>query len=212
MKRLVFIFFLLEILLLGALVLGARVASADTTLFNPLAIRQITTPEELVTKVLIGFAGLMGAIAIAFTVFNGFKLVIASSEETIQTAKKGLTWSVGGFIVSLLTYTIVAGVAKLIGFDASQIGTDVLQSPLTGPTDKTSFISVMNYVMIQFLGLVGFATILMIVYYGYRYVTSAGNEEAIEKAKAGLKWSLLGFVITILAYTIINAIQTAFFP
>lgn len=184
-------------------------STAEVCLKNPLERIGVRSPAELVVKATAGFASIIGLIAIAFTVFNGFKLVIASSEEAIEKAKKGLTWSVGGFMIALLSFTIISGTAKFLGYDAGKIELFkyTLESPLSGPADPRSFISVMSYLMVNFLGLLGFATTLMIVYYGYRYLTSAGNEEAVEKAKSGLKWSVLGLVVSLLAFTIIASIE-----
>lgn len=176
---------------------------------NPLGFLGVNSPAELVARVFQGFAGIIGVVAIAFTVFSGFRLVIATNEESISTAKTSLSWSVGGFIIALLSFTIISGVADLIGFEPGQVGvgTDTLRSPLLGPTEPDDFLAVLNFLMINVLGLIGFATILMIIYYGYRYITSAGNEEVIEQAKSGLKWAIIGLVITLLSFTIITVIR-----
>ncbi len=206
--------FFLILLLLPTLVLAQAKCPADQTCIpNPLAFININSPGDLILKVLMAFSSIMGAVAIAFTVFNGFKLVIAGSaspgkDEKINEAKAGLTWSVGGFILAILSFTIISGVAKLLGFEPSKVPTtNLLESPIYGPTDPRSFISVMNYVMINFLGLLGFATTLTIIYYGYRYITAAGNEEAVKKARDGLKWAIIGLVVTLLAFTIITIIR-----
>ncbi len=177
-------------------------------LFNPLAWLGVSTPGELVVRAFQGFAAIIAAIAIAFTVFSGVKMILATNEEAIESARKSLTWAVGGFIVSLLSFTLIAATAKFLGFTPSPPGADKIQNPITGPTEPGSFVSVMYFVMRNFLGILGFAAILMIIYYGYKYITSAGNEEAVESAKKGLKWAIAGFIVTILAFTIINLIRT----
>ncbi len=204
----------LALLLIPTLVLAqAECPAGQTCIPNPLGFIKINSPGDLILAVLGGFSAIMGAVAIAFTVFNGFKLVIAGSaspgkDEKINEAKAGLTWAVGGFIVAILSFTIISGVAKLLGFEPSLVPTtNILESPLAGPSAPREFISVMNYVMINFLGLLGFATTLTIIYYGYRYITSAGNEEAVTKAKEGLKWAIIGLVVTLLAFTIITIIR-----
>jgi uncharacterized membrane protein YjfL (UPF0719 family) len=210
MKRLILLFLTLEAFLVLVFLFGDQMAQAATNLDNPLNFISVNDPAGLITKVIAGFALLIGTIAIAFSVFSGFKIVIATSEEGLETAKRSLTWSVGGFVVALLTYTIVSGVAKFLGFQQpSTAPTNTLQNPVNigGAGNSASFIDVLVFVMTSFLGILGFATILMIVYYGYRYVTSAGNEEAVEKAKSGLRWSVIGFAASILAYTIIGSVQ-----
>lgn len=218
MRRYLLIFLLLQLFLVGVFVVSAHwsVVQADTVeLVNPLKNVEggVTEPGQLVVAALKGFAAILAFIAIAFAVFSGFKLIIATGEEAIETAKKSLTWAVGGFIVAISAFAIIAGTANFLGFKSPPPGQQTIENPVDiGDKIKSrSFVEVMYFVMRNFLGIVGVATILMIVYYGYMYISSMGNEEAIEKAKNGLKWSILGFVITLLAFTLISSIQTAFF-
>lgn len=223
MKKFLLLILLLEVFLMGVFLASSMMAQATThqttttvELVNPLASLGVQRPGDLVLRAFQGFASIMAAFTIAFTVFNGFKLVIAGGfapgkDQKRNEAKEGLIWSVGGFIVSLLAFTIIAGAAKFIGFEPSLVDLtqDTIPSTgfLKGPKEPGDFISVMNFVMVNFLGLVGFATTLMIIYYGYRYMTAAGNEEAITAAKTGLKWAILGLIVVLLAFTIITAIR-----
>ena len=180
-----------------------------TTIKNPLGFLGICTPAELVTKVIAGFTAIMGIIAVAFLVFSGFKLIVASDEEAIKSAKDSITWSVGGFVVALLAFTIISGAANLIGFQPRSDG-DRFVNPLVFRGSDT-FIGVLNYIMVNILALIAVVTLLMIVYYGYRYITAAGNEESIEKAKTGLKWSIIGLVIAMMSYAVISIVQRLLF-
>lgn len=222
-KRFIFLILFLELVLFLVLiatpnfVLAQDCGANQTCLDNPLKIRGVDSPGQLVFVAFQGFASLIAVIAIAFTVFSGFKLTIAANEEAIKTARASLTWSVLGFVVSLMTFTIISGTAKFLGYapGVATSGQDMLENPIYFGVGKefarTDFVSVMNYLMINFLGIIGIVTTLMIVYYGYRYLTSAGNEQAIEQAKTGLRWAILGFVITILAYFIIAAVRQLLF-
>ncbi len=184
------------------------IAQAQTTdLFNPLGWVNVQRPGDLVVKVFGAFAGLIAVISIAFVVFNGFKLIIASNEEAITKAKEGLKWSVGGFVVGMLSFTVISGASKFLGFAPIAPGSDVIENSVVGPEQPGDFVSVLLFVMRNFLGIVGFATILMLIYYGFKYITAAGNEEAIEQAKTGLKWSILGFAVTLLAFTIVTGVS-----
>jgi len=138
-------------------------------------------------------------------VFSGFKLVIArGDEQAVEKAKGGLQWAVGGFVVALLAFVIISGTAQFLGFSPPDEGSDELTSPLGEGDD---FQTVLIGIMSRFLEITGVATILFVIYYGFRYVISRGNEEAVEKAKKGLQWSLVGFAVSLLSYTIISTIQ-----
>ena len=237
MAKAVKIFLILVLLTLPVLAMAEEDYCPDTPqkddvcIDNPLGGKFITTendgitsPEGLVVAQFRNFIAIMGILAIAFTVFSGFKLVVASNEEAISEAKTSLTWSVGGFVVSLLAFTIVSGFANIVGFDPGSREQDIIKNP-NGPTKQVGgrighpvscggvtvnpgdFISVVTFVMTNFLGIVGVATVLMIIYYGFRYATAAGNDETLEQAKSGLKWSISGFAVTLLAYTIIESVR-----
>ena len=209
MKKIFFIFIVLQALLLFALAVTPSFASA-ITLFNPLG--SITEPGPFVQRAASGFAAMIGTLAIAFVVFNGFKMVISrGNEESVEKAKTGLQWAVGGFIVALLSFTIINGTAQFLGFSQPNAGSPDLQSPLQGIAgNRDDFTVVLVFIMTRFLEIMGVAAILMVIYYGFRYIASRGNEEEIERAKKGLQWSLLGFAISLLSYTIINTIQRFF--
>jgi hypothetical protein len=60
------------------------------------------------------------------------------------------------------------------------------------------------------LGVVGIIAVGFIILGGFRYITSAGNEEAAESGKKMITNAIIGLVIIILSYTIITVIINAF--
>lgn len=52
------------------------------------------------------------------------------------------------------------------------------------------------------LGLLGIIFIILIIYAGLLWMTSAGNEDSIEKAKSIMTAAVIGLVITMSAYAI----------
>jgi len=201
-KKIFFVLFVIQAVLILSFAFTPSFASA-ITLYNPLG--SLREPGPVVEKAVQGFAALIGAVAIAFMVFSGFKLVIArGDEQAVEKAKGGLQWAVGGFVVALLAFVIISGTAQFLGFSPPDEGSDELTSPLGEGDD---FQTVLIGIMSRFLEITGVATILFVIYYGFRYVISRGNEEAVEKAKKGLQWSLVGFAVSLLSYTIISTIQ-----
>lgn len=184
-----------------------------TCLPNPLARVLVGTPGQLIARVVSLFASAVALAAVIFLVFSGFRLMVAANEEAVVSAKNSILWSVGGFAVAVLAFTIVSGASRLLGFDPGVPGnaispTGFLQVP---GGDSQNFWSVATFVMNNILGLVGVVAVLMIIYYGYRYVVAAGNEESIAAAKTGLKWAILGFIVVLMAFTIISIVQRLLF-
>lgn len=73
-----------------------------------------TLPELLGTILRILFA-LIGMVAVVIIIIAGFRMVLASGNESALTAaKKSITWAIIGLIVSLMSFSIVAIIQKLI--------------------------------------------------------------------------------------------------
>lgn len=59
------------------------------------------------------------------------------------------------------------------------------------------------------LGLLGIAAIVIILYAGFLWMTSAGNDEKIKTAKKMLSAGVVGLVIILAAYSIARFVVTA---
>jgi hypothetical protein len=63
---------------------------------------------------------------------------------------------------------------------------------------ETTVIQIINTV----LGLLGIITIVLILYAGFKWMTSAGNGEQVEEAQKIIKAAVLGLIIILSAYSI----------
>lgn len=61
---------------------------------------------------------------------------------------------------------------------------------------------VIGLVIGAFLAFLGLTFIILMIFAGYRWMTASGNDEAVTKAKATIKQSLIGLVVAISGYTI----------
>ena len=59
------------------------------------------------------------------------------------------------------------------------------------------------------LGLSGSIALLMFIWGGFLWLTSAGKEEQVEKGKKTLTWATLGLIIIFGAYALTNAVIKA---
>jgi hypothetical protein len=66
-----------------------------------------------------------------------------------------------------------------------------------------SAITIVNYA----LGFLGIIAVILIIYGGILMVTSAGNEEAVGKAKKIITYAAIGIVIIILSYSIVTFVS-----
>ena len=85
-------------------------------------------------------------------------------------------------------------------------GLNIFGSITGAPTIGDIAMNVIKFI----LGITGVAAILAIIIGGLRYITSGGNQDQIEGAKKTLTYAIIGFVIIILAYTILTLVDKIF--
>lgn len=75
------------------------------------------------------------------------------------------------------------------------------------PLSKVTSLQGGGVVIVQvILGLIGTITLLMLIIAGVTYVTSAGNEEKVKKAKKIITGSVIGLAIALLAFSLLNTV------
>lgn len=62
------------------------------------------------------------------------------------------------------------------------------------------------------LGLIGLLSVIMIIYAGLKYVISEGDSTKIKQAKQILTYAIVGLVVALLAFAIVNFVINGLFP
>ena len=89
-------------------------------------------------------------------------------------------------------------------FDVSEATQD--SSPETAGTNTLIFF--IGNLVSQFLLFAGAITIIFMIVAGANYIFAFGKDQLIEKGKKGMVWSLVGLIIIMLSYAIVQgAIQ-----
>ncbi|MDR3642334.1 MAG: pilin [Candidatus Doudnabacteria bacterium] len=76
-----------------------------------------------------------------------------------------------------------------------------------GATHLTGQNGLIYLVITMLLYIAGAIAIVFVIVGGYQYITSAGNEEAAEKGKQNVVNAIIGIVIIVLSFVIINVIS-----
>lgn len=122
-----------------------------------------------------------------------------------QWVREGLIF--GGLLTgALLTMTALAepSFATALIQSSDQIG--AVKSLTGGEGDlKTLIATILNF----FLGFLGFVMVVMFIYAGVLYVTSAGNEENVGKAKKILLYVVIGLLLIAISYAAVNTLLGA---
>jgi hypothetical protein len=112
--------------------------------------------------------------------------------------------------ILLITAGFIMPVIALAAGNPNQIIPDNPGGILPG-TGQETLTGEIYYFIKLFLQIVGLIAVAYIIYGGFRYVTAGGNDETVAAAKKTLINSIIGLVIIILSYTIVNiVVRTAF--
>jgi len=91
---------------------------------------------------------------------------------------------------------------------ASAIGGTQDPNTLPNPLGTTEAMKDPNYVIGKIinsvLGVVGTIALVMFIYGGLRWMTSAGEKDGVTTGKETIKWATFGLIIIFMAYAIIN--------
>jgi len=137
--------------------------------------------------------GVIGYLAIGFVIWGGIQYMIAQGDPgKVAKGKKTIMNAVIGLIIAM-TASILSGAVSGI---------------ISGAKEKASgggaafFGEIFNKVFVWS----GIIAVIMIIYGGIQYITSAGNSAGVAKAKTTILYSIVGLLVVILAAAIVNVV------
>ncbi|MCX6781764.1 MAG: pilin [Candidatus Magasanikbacteria bacterium] len=65
---------------------------------------------------------------------------------------------------------------------------------------------IIGTVIRSFLGLVGGLSLVMMVWGGFQWLTSAGNEEKVKRGTQTMMWSIIGLIVVLASYLLVNTV------
>lgn len=126
------------------------------------------------------------------------------AHKNMNLKTKIITILVAVFLFSAITTSLNAAPASLLGPDAASSLTTQDQAffDASGLGSDASVGEIAAMVIKIVLSLLGLIFIILIIYAGLVWMTSAGNEEKISKAKKVMGSSFIGLAIVLAAYSI----------
>ncbi len=101
--------------------------------------------------------------------------------------------------ISLMSFLPVAGAASSILNPTDN--PDAVSTATGGASSLRQLVLTMvNY----FLGFLGLVAVLVVIYGGVTYVTAAGKDDAVEKGKKIIMYALVGLIIVLLSFVVVN--------
>lgn len=120
----------------------------------------------------------------------------------------------------LKNFLIVTGLMTLALLLVNSLGADIAMAQAIVDEDQPAIIRALSggqtgirgiilTIINFFLGFLGLLAVIMVIYGGFLYVSSAGNEENVNKAKKILLYAVLGIVVIIVSFALVNTLLTA---
>lgn len=168
---------------------------------DPNALVRASTIFNQQTKIIITFIKyFIGAVAVLMIVRNGMRMVtMGESDENMAKDKKNLAYSAMGLILIIVADNLISNVfykvdlTRYPSVGGAQPGIDTAQG-------LKEIVGVTNIVV----SIVGPLAILMLVAGGIMYITAAGKEETMNKAKRLIVVTLIGIIIIYGAFAIVS--------
>lgn len=79
-----------------------------------------------------------------------------------------------------------------------------------GFNTSATFQTIIGTILTMVIGLIGVIFLILAIYGGFKWMTAAGNEEAVEKAKKTMTDAILGLIIVLAAYALSRFIVVIF--
>lgn len=107
-----------------------------------------------------------------------------------------------GIILAVSMVVGPIGVVSTVQADGVKEAIDVLED--SSPTTKTDVRSVVKIVVDTMLYIVGIISVIMIIFGGIKYATSAGDTGKVTQAKNTLVYAVVGLLVAVFAFALVN--------
>ena len=213
MKKIVIWSFVSLMLLTPVIAYGQLSSDCTNTpsakLCNP--IRTSDSITVFAAKIVQVFTTFFALMALIYVVFSGFRMMISQGDsEALTVAKNAFMWSIFGLILAMFAFVLITATGTFIGAKDPNADSYTGNNAVINPLTDTTFFALLLRLLTGFLSVAGLIAMFLIIIGGFRYVTSAGNEEQAENGKKTLQWAIIGLVVALLAYVITRATLTFF--
>ena len=118
---------------------------------------------------------------------------------------------IAGAFMGIVSSLILPTIASAAGESGVRDGMEASRSAEM-PADLFGTAGIFTQVTSVLLFLIGVLSVIMLIFGGLRYVISGGNSSAVTAAKNTILYAIVGLIVAILAYAIVNFVINTFVP
>lgn len=153
--------------------------------------------ETILVNILNASLSLLFLIVLGFLIYGGyFWMTSMGNEEKVKKSKQILTASIIGLIIVLSSLSIINFISEALDITPQGIPNN------TGLFNGT-LAQMLTSLIKSALTLVGVISLGIMIYGGFRWMTSGGNEETISESKRTLTAGAIGLIIIIISYSVV---------
>ena len=119
----------------------------------------------------------------------------------------------GTSVVAVLGNSVNTFAGKVKCPDGTDAGANGLASctKLNNTANTNDLMGQANTIINVVIGVIGFVAVTFIIFGGFQYTTSAGDPGKVKKAKDTILYGIIGLVVAMLAYAIVNFVLSNVF-
>ena len=119
----------------------------------------------------------------------------------------------GTSVVAVLGNSVNTFAGKVKCPDGTDAGANGLASctKLNNTPNTNDLMGQANTIINVVIGVIGFVAVAFIIFGGFQYTTSAGDPGKVKKAKDTILYGIIGLVVAMLAYAIVNFVLSTVF-
>lgn len=173
-------------------------AASSVTISNPLGYN---TVQDMLGKLLDALQGIIVTLSLVFIVIGAVLYIVSAGDEgRIKTAKLAITASMIGLAIGIAAPSFLKEISSILGWTSTS----------TTVTAAPTLLEIIQNVLNFLLSLVGVLAIVMLVWGGIMYLTSAGDEKRADTAKAIVKWAIIGIAVALASLVLVTQVANLF--
>ena len=104
-----------------------------------------------------------------------------------------------------ILFVVLVGAFILSGLPLLEVAAQSVPDPII--TDMGGVEGLLSFLVGWMWRLASIVVIMFLLYAGFLFVTAAGNDDQVNKAKGILKWAVIGIVVMILASSVMVVLE-----
>lgn len=174
-------------------------SGSSVNFFNPL---KFSTVDGVLTSVLEALQGIIVILAIIFIIIGALIYITsAGNDSRMSLAKGAIMAALIGLALALAAPSFLKEIGSILGW------TDVNNATVASAQTFTQIASkVLNFL----LSIAGIIAIIMLIFGGFTYLTSAGDESKAEAGKKIALYAVIGIALALSALVLVTQVAKFF--